>query len=218
MTDPDPAAGATASAGPADDEFLAALRAGDEAAIARLVTRHHGAMVRAAMTYVRDRDTAEEVVQEAWLAIVRGVDRFEGRSSLATWMYRIVTYQARSRATREPRAIPLSAFEGAAGEPTVEPSRFAPGGHWSDAPRYWGPDASTRLLEREAQEVIAATLEELPPAQRTVITMRDIAGLEAHEVCAALDVSPGNQRVLLHRARARVRAALERYFAAAESV
>ena len=211
------------SSTPEDEAQLAALRAGDESAFVLLVERYHGALVRTAMTYVRDRDVAEEVVQEAWIAVVRGLDRFEGRSSLSTWIFRIVTYQARSRGERERRTVPLSTFDVGPDEASVDPARFNPigtvwAGHWTNAPQRWGPDASERLLARETQAVIAATLEGLPPAQRTVLTLRDIGGFDSDEVCAALEITPGNQRVLLHRARARVRSALEGYLATAEGV
>lgn len=198
-----------------DAVILAALRAGDEAAFVELVERYHGALIRTAMTYVRDRDVAEEVVQDAWIAVVRGIDRFEGRSTLATWIFRIVTYQARTRGTRERRSVPLSSFEPTAESPLVDPARFLGSGpmtgHWLDRPRSWGPDAAERLLSHEAQAVIAEALDALPPAQRTVMTLRDISGFTSEEVCEALEISPGNQRVLLHRARSRVRAALEAY-------
>ncbi len=126
-----------------DDSLLSALRAGEESAFVRLVERYHGALVRTAMTYVRDRDVAEEVVQEAWIAVVRGLDRFEGRSSLATWIFRIVTYQARSRGERERRTIPMSVFDPGPDEPSVDASRFQPpghasSGHWADAPKWLG--------------------------------------------------------------------------------
>lgn len=201
--------------GMSDEVILQALRAGDETAFVELVERYHGALVRTAMAYVRDRDVAEEVVQEAWIAVIRGIDRFEGRSTLATWIFRIVTYQAKTRGTRERRSIPLSSFEPTPEGPVVDPERFrksAPGtGHWLDRPMAWGPDAGERLLSHEAQAVIVAALETLPPAQRTVMTLRDISGFTSEEVCEALEISAGNQRVLLHRARSRVRAALEDY-------
>jgi RNA polymerase sigma-70 factor, ECF subfamily len=205
-----------------DEALLAALRAGDEAAFVELVQRNHGALVRTAMAYVRDRDVAEEVVQEAWLAVLKGLDRFEGRSSLRTWIFRIVTYQARTRGERERRSVPLSSFDPGPDEPSVDPDRFlGPGqpraGAWSDPPASWGADASERLLSSEVQAVIAAALETLPDSQRTVITLRDLRGFTSEEVCEALDITPGNQRVLLHRARSRVRAALEAYFRQAEA-
>jgi RNA polymerase sigma-70 factor (ECF subfamily) len=206
-----------------DDAMLTALRAGDEAAFTRLVERYHDALTRVAMTYVRDRHVAEEVVQDSWIAVIRGIDGFEGRSSLSTWIFRIVTYQARSRGDRERRTVPLSAFEAGPDEPSVDPTRFRPvgapwAGHWWEAPRQWGPDASERLLTRETQSVIVAALDGLPESQRTVLTLRDINGYSSEEVCERLEISAGNQRVLLHRARTRVRAALEAYFSTTDAV
>ncbi len=207
---------------PLDDDaaLVAALRAGDEAEFARLVGQLHRSLVRIAGLYVRDPDVAEEVVQEAWVAVIKGLDRFEGRSSLRTWISRIVTYQARTRAERERRTMPLSAFvdtDSEPGEPAVDGLRFRQSppwqGHWADPPAPWDTDAERRLLSRETQSVIAAAIKALPPAQRTVITLRDVEGWTSDEVCEALEVSPGNQRVLLHRARSKVRGALERYLA-----
>ncbi|HEX7172809.1 MAG TPA: sigma-70 family RNA polymerase sigma factor [Candidatus Limnocylindria bacterium] len=200
-----------------DATLVAALRSGDEAAFIRLVRRHHSALVRAALLHVRDRDVAEEVVQEGWIAVMKGLDRFQARSSLKTWIFRIVTNQARTRGTRERRTVPFSSLRPGIRQPSVDPSRFRPAGdrwegHWLEPPSSWGPDASERLMARETQRVIAATLDDLPNAQRMVISLRDIQGWSSDEVCEALDISPGNQRVLLHRARARVRRALERYF------
>ncbi len=214
-TEADPAPAPVAA--PDDAAFLAALRAGDERAFTRLVERYHGSLLRTVLAYVRDREVAEEVVQETWIAVLKGIDRFEGRSSLGTWIFRIATYRARTRGQRERRTIPLSALAPGPDEPSVEPGRFRGAGDplaggWAVPPADWGPDASERLLARETQQVIAAALGELPDAQRTVMTLRDISGWSSEEVCEALDISPGNQRVLLHRARSRVRGALERYF------
>ncbi len=203
---------------PGDKALLVALRGGDERALTDLVERYHGSLIRTVMAYVRDRDVAEEVVQETWIAVIKGLDRFEGRSSLGTWIFRIATYQARSRGQRERRTIPLSALDPGPDEPSVDADRFrGPDdrwtGGWLTPPGSWGADASERLLARETQQVVASTLAELPDAQRTVMSLRDIQGWSSDEVCEALDISPGNQRVLLHRARSRVRGALERYFA-----
>ena len=203
---------------PEDAALLAALRGGDEHAFTRLVERYHGSLIRTIMAYVRDRDVAEEVAQETWIAVVKGLARFEGRSSLGTWIFRIATYQARSRGQRERRTIPLSALDPGPDEPSVDPDRFrGPGdpwaGGWKAPPASWGPDASERLLARETTQVIAASMRELPDAQRTVMSLRDVQGWSSDEVCEALDISPGNQRVLLHRARSRVRGAIERYVA-----
>lgn len=197
-----------------DAELLARLRDGDEQAYLELVERYHAPLVRLAALHVPDRETAEEVVQEAWIGVIRGLHRFEGRSSLRTWLFRIVTYQATSRGRRERRHVPLSALldDGDVG-PTVDPSRFLDAGrwagHWAEPPADWGADGEARALAAETQALVAAAIEGLPAAQRLVITLRDVRGWPSEEVCKALDITPGNQRVLLHRARARVRAALE---------
>jgi RNA polymerase sigma-70 factor, ECF subfamily len=195
---------------------LDALRAGDENAFLALVRRHQAAMVRVAQIYVSRRDVAEEVVQEAWVGALRGLDRFEGRSSLKTWLYRIVINLAKTRAVREGRTIPFSALRSPAGvpEPAVEPERFLPPddprrpGQWASNPTQWPEE---RLLEAEKLGLIREAIEALPDSQRTVITLRDVEGWSAEEVCNALELTETNQRVLLHRARSKVRRALERY-------
>lgn len=200
--------------------LLDALRAGDEAAFAGLVTANHGALLRLVGSFVSAPGAAEEVVQETWLAVIRGLDGFEGRSSLRTWIFRIAANLARTRGVREGRSIAFSSLErgGGGDDAAVAADRFLPGddpswpGHWDRPPADWGPDAGARLLRRELRGVIAEELGLLPPAQRLVMTLRDVEGWSSDEVCEALDVTPGNQRVLLHRARTRVRAALERYF------
>jgi RNA polymerase sigma-70 factor, ECF subfamily len=182
------------------------LRAGDERAFEALVARHHRTMLAVAHTYVKSRAVAEEVVQEAWLGVIKGLDRFEGRSSLATWILRIVANIARTRGSREARSVPVA--------PSVEPDRFQGEGepypgHWREFPTDWRSLPEERLLDRETLQVALDAIEALPPAQRSVIAMRDIQGLGPDEVAAVLNVSGGNQRVLLHRARSKVRAALE---------
>jgi RNA polymerase sigma-70 factor (ECF subfamily) len=173
-------------------------------------------MLRIARNYVSTLSVAEEVVQEAWLAALRSLERFEGRSSFKTWLYRILMNTAMSRGEREARTIPFAtlAGEGGEGEVTVDPSRFqAEGrwaGHWSAPPENWA-SPEPRLLEAEARGVIDRTISELPRAQAMVITMSDIEGFEPEEICNVLDITLTNQRVLLHRARARVRQALEDY-------
>jgi len=192
------------------------LRAGDEAAFVELMRRYGASMLRIAQMYVRSRAVAEEVVQEAWLAVFKGIGRFEGRSSLKTWLFRILTNTAKTRAVREGRSIPFSALAGAEEEgPSVDPDRFLGPeerfpGHWSAPPTAWA-DPEERLGAAEALDVIKAEIEKLPPAQALVITMRDIEGFGSEEVCNALEISETNQRVLLHRARTRVRRALEDY-------
>ena len=199
-----------------DRKLVAALRAGDEAVFTRLVREHGPGMLRVARRYVSTQAVAEEVVQEAWLGALRSLDRFEGRSSFKTWLYRILMNSAMSRGEREARSIPFAtlAGEGATDEPTVDPSRFqAEGrwaGHWAAPPDSWA-SPEPRLLEAEARDVIDRAIVELPQAQAIVITMCDIEGFAPEEICNVLDITLTNQRVLLHRARARVRQALEDY-------
>ena len=198
-----------------------ALRAGDEQAFAELVDRHHASLVRVAVTYVRDRAVAEEVAQETWLAVLTGIERFERRSSLRTWIFRILVNQAKTRAVRERRTVPFSTLEdpdaGLSG-PVVDPARFnAPdhpsaAGMWSDPPGRWPADPESQLLAGEERRLILETIDSLSPSQRAVITMRDVAGLDASDVCNVLGITDTNQRVLLHRARSHVRQALEDYF------
>jgi RNA polymerase sigma-70 factor (ECF subfamily) len=200
--------------------LVAALRRREEAAFAALVRRYHGLMLRVAGAQVNDRAAAEEVVQETWLAVIKGIDSFEGRSSLRTWMFRILTYQASARLQRDGRQIPFSALaaaDAAAADPSVEPSRFFPRDHaprpffWVEDPREW-PEAA--LLANEVRSVIRAAIAQLPDSQRVVISLRDLEGWAPAEVCEALQISDGNQRVLLHRARSRVREALDGYVGA----
>jgi RNA polymerase sigma-70 factor (ECF subfamily) len=211
---------------PTDDaRLIAALRRRDADAFARLVDGHSPAMVRVALAYVPSRAAAEEVVQETWIAVMRGIDRFEGRSSLKTWIFRILTNVAMRSGARERRSMPFSALAEAedTGEPSVDPDRFLPAdhelfpGHWAIAPAQW-PTPVEGLLAGEIREVIAAAVAELPEAQRTVISLRDIEGWSSEEVCEALEISAGNQRILLHRARSRVRNAIERYYGAVEEI
>lgn len=208
---------------PAADELelVAALRRGDEAAFVYLVERYQPTMLRVAALYVHTPAAAEDVVQETWLGVLRSLERFEGRSSLKTWIFRILANRARSRGQREGRSIPFSALAGGedSDEPAVEPERFLPPehgrwpGHWSSLPQSWEGLPEQRLIAGETAGLIKATIQALPSGQQIVITLRDVEGWTADEVCTALGVSDGNQRVLLHRARAKVRRALERYFA-----
>ncbi len=199
---------------------MAALRRGDEQAFTQLVTTLRGPMLRVARLYVGNRAAAEDVIQQTWLGVLQGLDRFEGRSSLRTWIFRILINTAKTRGASESRSIPFSALaesEAAEDEPALPPESFLldeqdpTKGHWVSAPRDWMAIPEDRLLSAEARAVIAQAIAALPPAQREVITLRDVDGLSADEVCEALAISQGNQRVLLHRARAKVRRALAAY-------
>jgi RNA polymerase sigma-70 factor (ECF subfamily) len=200
-----------------DAGLVRALRDGDEEAFAALVDRYGPSMLRLAMMYVSSRAVAEEVVQETWLAVLTGIDRFEERSSLKTWMFRILTNKAKTRGEREGRTVPFSSLgDPEPDEPAVDPDRFVdtgvPGrGPWATPPRALDRIPEDRLLAREAQERIVAAIQALPSVQRAVITLRDVDGLTSEETCDVLGLSEGNQRVLLHRARSKVRAEFERY-------
>jgi len=196
--------------------LIARLRAGGERAFEDVETRFYPSMLAVARGYVRSRSVAEEVVQEAWLAVLNGLDRFEGRSSLRTWVLRIVANKAQTRGVREARVVPVSSLRPENDEPAVEPERFRGAvdpypGHWWASPSDWRTLPESKLLSEETLEVVKNAIDELPDLQRAVITMRDVAGCDSDEVCETLEISEGNQRVLLHRARARVRTALERH-------
>lgn len=202
-----------------DAGLLAALRAGDRRAFAQLVDRHHAALVRVARQYVATQEIAEDVAQDAWLGLLRGLDGFEGRSSLRTYLFRIVMNLARTRGVRETRSAPFSSL-GRDDElgPSVHPERFvqAPAvgaGHWISPIRPWGGSAEQIALSDEALQVVHAAIAELPETQRRVVTLRDVEGFGSDEVCELLDLSEGNQRVLLHRARTKLRQALAEYYA-----
>jgi RNA polymerase sigma-70 factor (ECF subfamily) len=199
---------------PEDALLVEGLRAGDEAAFAAVMRMYGRGMLRVAQMYVSSRAVAEDVVQEAWVGVLRGIGRFEGRSSLKTWLYRIVANTAKTRGVREARSVPFSSLGDGGDEDTVDPDRFLGSGerfpgHWAVPPQAWAPEG--RLLAEETLEVVERAIDKLPPAQRAVITMRDVQGFTSEEVCNALDLTETNQRVLLHRARAKVRSALEEY-------
>jgi len=207
---------------PEDDAtLLHTLRAGDERAFMTLVERYQGQMLRIAHMYVATQAVAEEVVQEAWLGVLKGLHGFEGRSSLRTWIFRILVNIAKTRGQRERRSVPFSSLWSPEGdEPTVEPGRFLPEGerwahHWADAPTSWEGVPEDRLLSAETLALVGSAIEALPPNQREVIRMRDVLGWSSLEVRNALDISETNQRVLLHRARSKVRRALEDYLSEA---
>ena len=205
---------------PPEAELVGRLRDGDEAAFALVLDQWSPGMLRLARSFVSTPDSAAEVVQDTWLAVFQALDRFEGRSSLRTWVYRILVNTAKRRAARERRNVPMSSL-GLAGDagPTVDPDRFqGPDepypGHWRGLPAPWPDLASSpeqRTLDAELQARLESALAGLPERQRAVITLRDVQGRPAEEVCAILEISPANQRVLLHRARAHVRAQLEVY-------
>jgi RNA polymerase sigma-70 factor, ECF subfamily len=189
-----------------DAELVARLQAGDERAFVTLVERYHTPLLRLASTFVPNAAVAEEVVQDTWLGVVRGIDRFEGRSSLKTWLFRILVNRARSTGVRERRQIPVDLEQSG---PAVPPERFGPGGQWSDPPVPWTDDAEDRIVASQTAERVVASLGLLPHAQRLVVVLRDFEQLPAAEVCALLDISEANQRVLLHRGRSKIRSVLE---------
>jgi RNA polymerase sigma-70 factor, ECF subfamily len=202
-----------------DDALVAALRARDEGAFAWLLDHYSGSLKRLARAYVATDAVADDVVGEAWLAVINGIDRFEQRSSLKTWVHRIVMNLARTRGVREHRSIPFSSLgdEAAGDEPAVDPQRFVPRGQpgagaWAAPPVPWDEEPETTLAARDTLDTVRAAIAELSAGQQMVITLRDLEGWGSDEVCNALDISETNQRVLLHRARAKVRAALERHF------
>ncbi len=196
-----------------------ALRKREESAFVELVNRYHAPLLRLATFYVPSRAVAEEVVQETWLGVLQGIDRFEGRSSLKTWIYRILINRAQTRGQREARSIPFSAMsrpQAEPFEPAVPANRFrGPDDewpdHWATPPRTWGADPEKRLLAQETRAIIQKSIDALPPNQGEVITLRDIEEWTAEEVCNVLSISETNQRVLLHRARSKVRAVLEQH-------
>jgi RNA polymerase sigma-70 factor (ECF subfamily) len=199
-----------------DAAVIAALRARDESVFEALMREYNAALLRVAQIYVPTRAVAEDVVQDTWIGVLNGIDRFEGRSSLKTWIFRILTNIAKTRGQREGRTLPFSALErpDAVPEAAVDADRFLPAdhdrwpGHWASKPEPWPEE---RLLASETAAVVERAIEALPPAQRAVISLRDVQGWNAEETCNALGVSETNQRVLLHRARSKVRQALEDY-------
>jgi RNA polymerase sigma-70 factor (ECF subfamily) len=192
-------------------EFLALLRSGDGAAYRRLIRRFHGSLVGTASAVIGSRAQAEEVVQDAWLAVFSGIGRFEGRSSLASWLFAIVLNRARTRAMRERRMVALPALAGAEGQERAVPlERFAPDGHWAEAPRLWDElDPERMVAGKQIWAHVQEAIETLPAGQKAVIILRDVEAVSAEEACELLAISAENQRVLLHRARGRVRRTIE---------
>ena len=202
--------------------LLDSLRAGDEAAFTWLVEHYHTSLVHLARLFVRDETFAEELAQETWLAVLQGLNHFESRSSLKTWIFTILTNKAKTRGQREKRTISLTSLEDelhASGRPTVDPERFNDSSAvgdvnhwvWGTRPASWAGVPEESLLSQETMDMIRRVIDVLPENQRRVITLRDIQELSTDEVCNILGISETNQRVLLHRARARVRQALEAY-------
>lgn len=205
---------------PEDRQLVARLRTGDELAFMELVERYNGVLLRLALPFVPSRAVAEEVVQETWLGVIPGIDRFEGRSALKTWLFRILVNRAKTRGERERRTVPFSSLanaEAASHEMLVEADRFLPSGdlwagHWAASPRSWAGEPEKRLLAKETTRVITDAVDALPEGRRAVVSLRDIAGWSSGEVCDELGISEVNQRVLLHRGRTKVRTVLERHF------
>jgi len=203
-----------AVAGSAEAQLVDALRAGDEAAFVQLVREYQPSLVRVARIYVSTQAAAEEVAAETWLAVLNGIGRFEGRSSLKTWIFGILLNVARSRRRRESRLLPFTSLfrrdEPGSG-PIVDPDRFNAEGRWTSLPDNWESLPESRLLSREVLGRVGAAIDELPPKLREVIILRDVAGLPAADAAVLLGITEANQRVRLHRARGHVRKVLEDY-------
>jgi RNA polymerase sigma-70 factor (ECF subfamily) len=188
-----------------DDDLVRRLRSGDESAFAEVVGAYHASMVRLARSFVSSQAVAEEVAQETWLAVLRGIDGFEGRSSLKTWIFRILANRARSTGARDQRVVPVDLGD----EASVDRRRFDEGGAWSDPPAHWSDELVERLSSGSFLAQVQSALALLPEGQRAVVTLRDLDGLSSKEVCDVLGIGEANQRVLLHRGRSRIRAILE---------
>ena len=191
--------------GDPDAELLDAIAAGDEQAFLALVARHQGMLLRVARSFVPSTAIAEEVVQDTWVGVLRGLPRFQGRSTFRTWLLSILVNRARSTGVAEKRSVPV----GDAAEPVVDSARFDASGAWAAPPSHWSDEVEDRVLAESLSDCLAAAIEELPERQREVVMLRDVDGLTSEEVCEALGISEGNQRVLLHRGRSRLRTALE---------
>jgi RNA polymerase sigma-70 factor (ECF subfamily) len=188
----------------ADESLLERLRDGDEQAFTTLVERYHSSMLRLALSYVPSRAVAEEVVQDTWLAVLRGLGRFEERSSLRTWVFTILVNRARTTGAREARSVPV-----ADAGPVVDASRFGPSGGWAVPPEHWAEEAESRVDAVKLSGLLRGGLDGLPGRQREVVLLRDVEGLSSAEVCQVLAISEANQRVLLHRGRSKLRQVLE---------
>ncbi len=199
-----------------EESLIIRLRKGDERAFDELVDRHHGALIRMAIGYVANREVAEEVVQDTWIAVIKGLDRFEARSSLRTWIFGIAIHKAKDRGIRDKRQVAFAAFESsedASGE-GIDPSRFQQSGewagHWAFPPQHWDEQTPEKLLaDQQAVTAMNTAIEALPATLKAVLILRDVEGVEAKEVCSILNITETNLYVRLHRARERVRAAVE---------
>lgn len=201
-----------------DLKILARLRAGDGSALRELVRRYHASLLRLALAFLPNQALAEEAVQDTWTAVLDGLASFEGRSSLKTWIFRILANRAKTRMVREARSVPFSALAGAeSDEVAVDPARFASDGHWAESPRSFSNESPEKqLIDKEAMSCLESALRQLPLNQRTVVTLRDVQGLDSDEVCNILGIRETNQRVLLHRGRSKLRRALEEHLIGAE--
>jgi RNA polymerase sigma-70 factor (ECF subfamily) len=193
-----------------DADLLARLRSGDEQAFVVLVGRHRDAMLRLAAGYVPNRAVAEEVVQDTWVGLLRGLQGFEGRSSVRTWLFRILVNRARTAGTRERRSVAVEDMG-----PVVDQSRFDQAGGWISPPEAWLEQVDNKLVAAKMADRVRSAIEDLPARQREVVTLRDIEGLSSDEVCGVLEISGANQRVLLHRGRSKLRQLLESEFGGA---
>jgi len=217
---PSPSIPSMPVAHPEDVAVVAGLRNGSEATFGALIDLHGASMLRVAGIYVADRNAAEDVVQETWMAVIRGIGRFDGRSSIKTWIFCILTNRAKTMGQRASRVVPVSSLNGGAesGEQAVDPSRFFDSGHpswpghWCNPPSRWTEGPEDRAATKEAVEVVLRAIRALPAMQREVVTLRDVECWTAKEVCNALGLSETNQRVLLHRGRSKVRQQLEDHY------
>jgi len=204
------------SKAPADDDFLRRLRAGDEAAFRALIKKHQASLTSVAQTFVGSRATADEIVQDTWLAVIEGLSAFEGRSSLKNWIFAILANKARTRAVRDNRMVTAGSMTGDIedDQPVVDPSRFDSAGHWAEPPANWDEVTPERVVAgKQIWAHVEEAIDALPPAQRSVMIMRHVEQMDSDEVQRVLGISSANQRVLLHRARAQVRELVERRLA-----
>ncbi len=205
--------GTTTAASSADLKLLARLRAKDESALCELVRRYQGPLLRLALAFLPNEALAEEAVQDTWAAVVDGLASFEGRSSLKTWIFRILTNRAKTRLLREARSVPFSALTRLdSDEVAVNPARFDSDGHWAEPPSNLSDESPEKqLIDKEAMSCLERALRQLPLNQRAVVSLRDVQGMESDEVCNMLGIRETNQRVLLHRGRSKLRRALEEH-------